>query len=59
MCDAIFLFCVLQPPFMGSKGKIQQKIVKDKIKLPQFLSTEAHALLKGVSTIIYKTINIY
>ncbi|CAN7075523.1 unnamed protein product [Brassica oleracea var. botrytis] len=33
-----------KPPFMGSKGKIQQKIVKDKIKLPQFLSTEAHAL---------------
>ncbi|KAF8052805.1 hypothetical protein N665_1503s0001 [Sinapis alba] len=37
-----------KPPFMGSKGKIQQKIVKDKIKLPQFLSTEAHALLKGL-----------
>uniref|UniRef100_M4FG31 non-specific serine/threonine protein kinase n=1 Tax=Brassica campestris TaxID=3711 RepID=M4FG31_BRACM len=37
-----------KPPFMGSRGKIQQKIVKDKIKLPQFLSTEAHALLKGL-----------
>ncbi|KAL0857894.1 hypothetical protein Bca101_063048 [Brassica carinata] len=37
-----------KPPFMGSKGKIQQKIVKDKIKLPQFLSSEAHALLKGL-----------
>ncbi|CAN8269988.1 unnamed protein product [Cochlearia groenlandica] len=37
-----------KPPFLGSKGKIQQKIVKDKIKLPQFLSTEAHALLKGL-----------
>ncbi|KAH0927655.1 hypothetical protein HID58_019911 [Brassica napus] len=36
------------PPFLGSKGKIQQKIVKDKIKLPQFLSNEAHALLKGI-----------
>ncbi|CAA7051024.1 unnamed protein product [Microthlaspi erraticum] len=37
-----------KPPFLGSKGKIQQKIVKDKIKLPQFLSSEAHALLKGL-----------
>ena len=37
-----------KPPFLGSKGKIQQKIVKDKIKLPQFLSNEAHALLKGL-----------
>ena len=33
---------------MGSRGKIEQKIIKDKIKLPQFLSSEAHALLKGV-----------
>ncbi|KAJ4885963.1 Serine/threonine-protein kinase AtPK2/AtPK19 [Raphanus sativus] len=37
-----------KPPFMGSRGKIQQKIVNDRIKLPQFLSTEAHALLKGL-----------
>ncbi|CAH2054486.1 unnamed protein product [Thlaspi arvense] len=37
-----------KPPFMGSRGKIEQKIVKDKIKLPQFLSSEAHALLKGL-----------
>ncbi|KAJ4893164.1 Serine/threonine-protein kinase AtPK2/AtPK19 [Raphanus sativus] len=37
-----------KPPFLGSKGKIQQKIVKDKIKLPPFLSNEAHALLKGL-----------
>ncbi|VVA96907.1 unnamed protein product [Arabis nemorensis] len=37
-----------KPPFLGGKGKIQQKIVKDKIKLPQFLSNEAHALLKGL-----------
>jgi p70 ribosomal S6 kinase len=35
-------------PFMGSRGKIEQKIVKDKIKLPQFLTSEAHALLKGL-----------
>ena len=38
---------------MGSRGKIEQKIVKDKIKLPQFLSSEAHSLLKGVSIIIF------
>ncbi|XP_010543158.1 PREDICTED: serine/threonine-protein kinase AtPK2/AtPK19-like [Tarenaya hassleriana] len=37
-----------KPPFVGSRDKIQQKIVKDKIKLPQFLSTEAHSLLKGL-----------
>ncbi|CAN8270002.1 unnamed protein product [Cochlearia groenlandica] len=37
-----------KPPFLGSKGKIQQRIVKDKIKLPQFLSNEAHAMLKGL-----------
>jgi p70 ribosomal S6 kinase len=39
----------LQPPFCGgNREKIQQKIVKDKIKLPGYLSSEAHALLKGV-----------
>ncbi|KAL1193797.1 Serine/threonine-protein kinase AtPK2/AtPK19 [Cardamine amara subsp. amara] len=37
-----------KPPFLGNKQKIQQRIVKDKIKLPKFLSTEAHALLKGL-----------
>ncbi|VVB12790.1 unnamed protein product [Arabis nemorensis] len=37
-----------KPPFLGSRDKIQQKIVKDKIKLPQFLSTECHALLKAL-----------
>ncbi|XP_010464481.1 PREDICTED: serine/threonine-protein kinase AtPK2/AtPK19 [Camelina sativa] len=37
-----------KPPFVGSKGKIQQSIVKEKIKLPKFLSNEAHALLKGL-----------
>lgn len=44
-------FCVvLQPPFIGgNREKIQQKIVKDKIKLPTFLTSEAHSLLKGVS----------
>lgn len=39
----------LQPPFCGGNcQKIQQKIIKDKIKLPGFLSSDAHALLKGV-----------
>nr|KAJ0197100.1 hypothetical protein LSAT_V11C700369160 [Lactuca sativa] len=32
----------------GNRQKIQEKIVKDKIKLPGFLSSEAHSLLKGV-----------
>ncbi|KAJ0244290.1 Serine/threonine-protein kinase AtPK1/AtPK6 [Hirschfeldia incana] len=45
-----------KPPFMGSRGKIEQKIVKDKIKLPQFLSSEAHSLLKGVSITIKQCI---
>ncbi|CAI9290836.1 unnamed protein product [Lactuca saligna] len=31
-----------------NRQKIQEKIVKDKIKLPGFLSSEAHSLLKGV-----------
>ncbi|KAJ6403442.1 hypothetical protein OIU84_015362 [Salix udensis] len=38
-----------KPPFIGgNRDKIQQKIVKDKIKLPSFLSSEAHSLLKGL-----------
>ncbi|KDP21855.1 hypothetical protein JCGZ_00642 [Jatropha curcas] len=38
-----------KPPFIGgNRDKIQQKIVKDKIKLPAFLSSEAHSLLKGL-----------
>ncbi|XP_028808582.1 serine/threonine-protein kinase AtPK2/AtPK19 [Neltuma alba] len=36
-----------KPPFCGgNREKIQQKIIKDKIKLPAFLSSEAHSLLK-------------
>lgn len=50
MCDAVSP----QPPFLGSRDKIQQKIVKDKIKLPQFLSTECHSLLKAVSMELFK-----
>ncbi|GMN41119.1 hypothetical protein TIFTF001_010340 [Ficus carica] len=38
-----------KPPFIGgNRQKIQQKIIKDKIKLPAFLSSEAHSLLKGL-----------
>lgn len=49
----VLLFEMLtgKPPFCGgSRDKIQHKIVKDKMKLPAFLSSEAHSLLKGVST---------
>ncbi|KAM7264637.1 hypothetical protein ACFE04_002320 [Oxalis oulophora] len=36
-------------PFTGgNREKIQKKIVKDKMKLPSFLSSEAHSLLKGL-----------
>ncbi|KAI9107942.1 hypothetical protein K1719_020815 [Acacia pycnantha] len=45
----ILLFEMLtgKPPFRGgNREKIQQKIIKDKIKLPAFLSSEAHSLLK-------------
>ncbi|CAI9287446.1 unnamed protein product [Lactuca saligna] len=47
----ILLFEMLtgQPPFHGgNRDKVQKKIVKDKMKLPAFLSSEAHALLKGL-----------
>lgn len=38
-----------KPPYRGgNRQKIQEKIVKDKIKLPAFLSSEAHSLLKGL-----------
>ncbi|CAN0879536.1 Serine/threonine-protein kinase AtPK2/AtPK19 [Linum grandiflorum] len=38
-----------KPPFIGgNRSKIQQKIVKEKIKLPAFLSSDAHSLLKGL-----------
>ncbi|KAK1322343.1 Serine/threonine-protein kinase AtPK2/AtPK19 [Acorus calamus] len=36
-------------PFVGNnRAKIQHKILKDKIKLPAYLSSEAHSLLKGL-----------
>nr|SJL35507.1 ribosomal protein S6 kinase [Solanum tuberosum] len=46
----ILLFEMLtgKPPFTGNRQKIQQKIVKDKFKMPAFLSSEAHSLLKGL-----------
>ncbi|KAH9301500.1 hypothetical protein KI387_013083, partial [Taxus chinensis] len=37
-----------QPPFThNNRQKLQDKIIKDKIKLPSYLTSEAHALLKG------------
>ncbi|KAG2691150.1 hypothetical protein I3843_09G218200 [Carya illinoinensis] len=46
----VLLFEMLtgKPPFTGNREKIQQKIVKEKIKLPAFLSSDAHSLLKGL-----------
>uniref|UniRef100_A0A453ANT6 non-specific serine/threonine protein kinase n=1 Tax=Aegilops tauschii subsp. strangulata TaxID=200361 RepID=A0A453ANT6_AEGTS len=46
----ILLFEMLtgKPPFVGNRDKVQQKIVKEKLKLPPFLTSEAHSLLKGV-----------
>lgn len=38
-----------KPPFVGgNRQKIQQKIIKDKVKLPAFLSSDVHSLLKGL-----------
>lgn len=38
-----------KPPFVGgNRQKVQQKIIRDKIKLPAFLSSDAHSLLKGL-----------
>ncbi|KAL2632205.1 hypothetical protein R1flu_016891 [Riccia fluitans] len=43
-----------RPPFLSEKGgnryKLQQKIVKEKIKLPKHLTSEAITLLKGLLT---------
>lgn len=47
----ILLFEMLtgKPPFHGgNREKIQKKIVKDKFKLPAYLTSEAHCLLKGL-----------
>ncbi|KAL4184903.1 hypothetical protein AMTRI_Chr10g227920 [Amborella trichopoda] len=38
-----------QPPFTHvNRHKLQQRIIKDKVKLPPFLTSEAHSLLKGL-----------
>ncbi|XP_019162425.1 PREDICTED: serine/threonine-protein kinase AtPK2/AtPK19-like isoform X2 [Ipomoea nil] len=46
----ILLFEMLtgKPPFIGNREKVQQKIIKEKLKMPSFLTSEAHSLLKGV-----------
>ncbi|KAE8721087.1 Serine/threonine-protein kinase AtPK2/AtPK19 [Hibiscus syriacus] len=45
----IFEMLTGKPPFTGgNREKIQQKIVKERMKLPKFLSSEAHSLLKGL-----------
>ncbi|XP_061339183.1 serine/threonine-protein kinase AtPK2/AtPK19-like isoform X2 [Gastrolobium bilobum] len=45
----LFEMLVGKLPFTGgNRQKIQQKIIKDKMKLPAFLSSEAHSLLKGL-----------
>ncbi|XP_078445029.1 serine/threonine-protein kinase AtPK2/AtPK19-like [Wolffia australiana] len=47
----VLLFEMLtgKPPFCGgNREKIQQKIIKEKMKLPGYLSSDAHALLKGL-----------
>ncbi|KAF9624703.1 hypothetical protein IFM89_012996 [Coptis chinensis] len=37
------------PPFTHeNRQKLQQRIIKEKVKLPPFLSSEAHSLLKGL-----------
>ncbi|KAF2316022.1 hypothetical protein GH714_040817 [Hevea brasiliensis] len=39
----------LQPPFTHKdRKKLQERIIKEKVKLPPYLSTEAHSLLKGL-----------
>ena len=49
-CSHAHSYYILQPPFVGgNRDKVQQKIVKEKIKLPAYLSSEVHSLLKGVS----------
>ncbi|MQL88922.1 hypothetical protein Taro_021500 [Colocasia esculenta] len=47
----ILLFEMLtgKPPFCGgNRERIQQKIMKEKIKLPAYLSSDVHSLLKGL-----------
>ncbi|GKU88770.1 hypothetical protein SLEP1_g2996 [Rubroshorea leprosula] len=38
-----------QPPFThANRQKLQQRIIQEKVKLPPYLSSEAHSLLKGL-----------
>ncbi|KAL1178460.1 hypothetical protein V6Z11_A03G098900, partial [Gossypium hirsutum] len=38
-----------QPPYThANRQKLQQRIIQEKLKLPPFLTTEAHSLLKGL-----------
>lgn len=38
-----------QPPFThANRKKLQERIIKEKVKLPPYLSTEAHSLLRGL-----------
>ncbi|VAH90678.1 unnamed protein product [Triticum turgidum subsp. durum] len=52
----ILLFEMLtgKPPFFGgNRDKIQQNIVKEKMKLPTYLSSEVHSLLKGYLNTVF------
>lgn len=47
----ILLFEMLtgQPPYTNNnRQKLQEKIIKEKIKLPSYLTSEVHSLLKGL-----------
>ncbi|KAM1377502.1 hypothetical protein ACFX11_039252 [Malus domestica] len=38
-----------QPPFThANRKKLQERIIKEKVKLPSYLTSEAHSLLKGL-----------
>ncbi|KAM5570598.1 serine/threonine-protein kinase [Rosa sericea] len=38
-----------QPPFThANRKKLQERIIREKVKLPPYLTTEAHSLLKGL-----------
>ncbi|KAF3437139.1 hypothetical protein FNV43_RR19892 [Rhamnella rubrinervis] len=38
-----------QPPFThANRKKLQERIIKEKVKLPPYLTSEAHSLLKGL-----------
>lgn len=40
---------IWQAPKHNNRKKLQEKIIKEKVKLPPFLTSEAHSLLNGVS----------